>query len=108
MSRRTHGHVAELCLPVSANGIDGEINFLVKYDFYPGAPAHTPRGEYAPIDPPEAPEIDLNDLCVESWLAGQPVWRTATADEWADYAETLVDENFDYLCQNAREDDDRG
>lgn len=37
--------------------LDG-IPCLVEVSFYPGAPAHTPRGEYAPIDPPEPAEAE--------------------------------------------------
>ena len=82
MPRTTHGHVAEIELGVSANGIDGEIDLLVKYDFTPGSRAYTPRGEYAPIDPPEPPEINVTDLCVRDWLHGGKVWRTADKHEW--------------------------
>ena len=101
MPRTTHGHVLELELPVSANGIDGEVEILVKYDYTPGSPAYTPRGEYAPIDPPEPPDINVTDLCVRDWLAGSPVWRTAEKWEWEQYADLALDCRFDDLCANA-------
>ena len=103
MPRTTHGHVAEIELGVSANGIDGEIDLLVKYDFTPGSRAYTPRGEYAPIDPPEPPEINVTDLCVRDWLHGGKVWRTADKHEWDQYVDQIIDRHFDYLCDNAHE-----
>lgn len=29
----------------------------IVYNYSPGRPAYTPRGEYAPIDPPDPPEV---------------------------------------------------
>ena len=31
----------------------------IEYSFIPGRPAYTPRGEYAPIDPPDPAEVDF-------------------------------------------------
>ena len=31
----------------------------ITYNYAPGRPAYTPRGEYAPIDPPEPEEVDF-------------------------------------------------
>lgn len=102
MPRTTHGHVAELELPISANGIDGEVEILVKYDFTPGTRAYTPRGEYAPIDPPEPPEINITDLCVRDFIHGSPVWRSAEKWEWEQYTDLVLDRRFDDLCANAQ------
>lgn len=101
MPRTTHGHVMEIELPVSANDMDAEIDVLVKYDYTPGLPAYTPRGEYAPIDPPEPPEISITDLCVRDWVEGLPVWRTAEKWELDQYGEMVMDQRFEDLCAEA-------
>lgn len=44
---------------------EAETDVTVAYHFQPGRPAYTPRGEYAPIDPPEGPEVEI----VGAWLA---------------------------------------
>lgn len=31
----------------------------ITFEYRPGRPAYTPRGEYAPIDPPEPEEVDF-------------------------------------------------
>lgn len=31
--------------------------------YYPGSPAYTPPGEYAPVDPPESPEFHIGRVC---------------------------------------------
>ena len=41
---------------------DQELELHVTAAFTKGSPAYTPRGEYAPIDPPEPDEYDI--LCV--------------------------------------------
>ena len=38
---------------------EDETEITVEYTFSPGSPAFTPRGEYAPIDPPEGAEVEI-------------------------------------------------
>lgn len=38
---------------------EAETDVTVEYTFSPGRPAFTPRGEYAPIDPPEGAEVEI-------------------------------------------------
>ena len=55
------------CCPCCGNGIgwDEECNYDLEVHgaYYPGAPAYTPPGEYAPIDPPEPPEFHIGRVC---------------------------------------------
>lgn len=40
---------------------DREITFQIDYTAHPYVPAYTPRGEYAPVDPPEPAFAELNE-----------------------------------------------
>jgi hypothetical protein len=51
------------------------------YDFTPGKPAYTPRGEYAPIDPPEPPEIIVTKIEVHGEVDGKLAWKAPTEAE---------------------------
>ena len=44
---------------VIADGREHLYDVWVDYDYHPGAPAYTPRGEYAPIDPPEPASAEI-------------------------------------------------
>ena len=69
----------------------------ITYRFTKGRPAYTPRGEYAPIDPPEPAEVDLISATL---IDGDGLDPTPTqVDEWAqDY---LDDAGYDYAIRNA-------
>ncbi len=43
---------------------DQELELHVTAAFTKGSPAYTPRGEYAPIDPPEPDEYDIESVTV--------------------------------------------
>lgn len=49
---------------ISGNGIRVDLTFDCKIT--PGRPAFTPRGEYAPIDPPEPPEVEIVEICLNT------------------------------------------
>ncbi len=72
----------------------------IAYTFTKGLPAYTPRGEYAPIDPPEPAEVDLISATL---IDGDGLDPTQTQiNEWAqDY---LDDQGYDRACANATYD----
>lgn len=41
-----------------------EIPIKVYFTYYPGQPAYTPRGEYAPVDPPEPASVEVEKILV--------------------------------------------
>jgi hypothetical protein len=71
-----------------------DVRFTV--DFIPGRPAYTPRGEYAPIDPPDPAEIAVTGIEVR--YDSRQEWRQPTAHEGAvleAWADTIHDEIVD-------------
>jgi hypothetical protein len=65
----------------------------IRYEYTRGRPAYTPRGEYAPIDPPEPPE-----LCILAVLVnGIP------APQWFEIAVENSDKVNDWLIEHHRE-----
>ena len=41
---------------------DDPIEVTITFDYVPGSPAYTPRGEYLPTDPPDPPEINIRSI----------------------------------------------
>lgn len=72
----------------------------ITYDYSPGCPAHTPRGEYAPIDPPEPPEVSFvsAELLNGDGLAPTPEQIQEWGSNW-------LDEELNYIeaCDHAEE-----
>jgi hypothetical protein len=46
---------------------------VVEYTHHRGSPAYTPRGEYAPIDPPEPEHVEIGLVYVEKDGARNPL-----------------------------------
>lgn len=70
---RTHTIHTDLYLLIDeAGSAEAEVTCRVSYTYHPGAPAYTPRGEYALTEPP------LEDVRIEILTDydgdGQPVW----------------------------------
>ena len=65
------------CLIDEAGGAEQEITCRVSYTFHPGRRAYTPRGEYAPIDPPEPDTVE--DVEIEVMVGEddkrRPIWE---------------------------------
>jgi hypothetical protein len=72
----------------------------IDYTFMPGRPAHTPRGEYAPIDPPEPAEVSLVKATLIEGDGLDPTQEQI--DEWAQ--NWLDDAGYDVACTIAAED----
>lgn len=75
----------------------------INYDFIPGSPAYTPRGEYAPTEPPEPAECDICEIGI--WE--NDAWRRATALEHAILNDWAEEHLIDELIDNAAPHDDR-
>lgn len=63
-------------------GEDFEYDLEVRVRTYAGAPARTPRGEYAPIDPPEPPECEIERVTFAGTSVDFP-WPLSAAEEEA-------------------------
>lgn len=73
----------------------------ITYNFTKGRPAYTPRGEYAPIDPPEPAEVDL---ITATLIDGDGLDPTPSQiDEWAQ--NYLDDQGYDRACDEANDDE---
>ena len=76
----------------------------ITFHYTPGRPAYTPRGEYAPIDPPESPEVDV--IAAEV-VKGEEDGVDLTPEQALEWADRYVSENdiaFSDLCAHAEED----
>lgn len=74
----------------------------ITYSFTKGKPAYTPRGEYAPIDPPEPAEVDLVSATLIDGDGLDP-----TAEQVAEWAQHYLDcDGYDRACENALENSD--
>lgn len=71
----------------------------ITYSYTPGRPAFTPRGEYAPIDPPEPAEVDL----ISAKLVDADGLRPQGEDvaDWAN--DWLQGDGYEEACANAEE-----
>lgn len=101
-----HTIEAEIEVKFSFPGLaDGEHEtaypvFVINYRYSPGHPAHTPRGEYAPIDPPEGPEVEF----ISAHLINND-GLSPTAEQVQDWAEEWLasDEGCSFACRYAEE-----
>lgn len=79
--------------------VAGETQFRVcfNYSYTPGRPAFTPRGEYAPIDPPEPAEVEIGQIGI--WEDAK--WRHATKLEAAILTEWAEEHCLDDMIEEA-------
>lgn len=70
----------------------------IEFSYIRGCPAHTPRGEYAPIDPPEPAEVDFRSAKL---IDGQGLLPTQEQiNDWArDYLDS--DAGYRHACNEA-------
>ena len=91
---RTSTHTMETEIEVvSADGYDAWYPIVeITFNYLPGSPAYTPRGEYGPIDPPEPAEVeyvqsrvldamtlapDTIDIALQKYLDSDAFYSTA-------------------------------
>lgn len=103
----THSIRAEIEAKFRFPGLaDGEFEVAyptleIEYDYAPGRPAYTPRGEYAPIDPPDPAEVAFRSATLIDGDGLTPDQKQI--DEWAiDYLDS--DHGYNRACQEAAAD----
>jgi hypothetical protein len=78
--------ITTITIPISESSIDAEIDFTYRR----GRPAYTPRGEYAPTDPPEAADVEIDGVLIQDVSKGpQKVW--VRAPQW--FIDVLADDD---------------
>lgn len=86
---------------VPAGLVDWEVEYPVleiEYSFIRRRPAYTPRGEYAPIDPPDPAEVDFRSAKIIDAKGLLPTHEQV--DDWArDYLDS--DEGYNHACNVA-------
>ena len=88
---------------MSGDIVTGEIELQFEFTFSPGRPAYTPRGEYAPVDPPEAAEIEIQRVFEERWAKGKPYWSEFPAGEDHErYVEWAYEKHRDSMIKEAQ------
>jgi hypothetical protein len=71
---------------------------VIEYEYMPGSPAYTPRGEFAPIDPPIAPECRFLSAKLVRCADFDPT--PAQVEEWSmDWLDS--EEGFSSACYYA-------
>lgn len=101
-----HTIEAEIAVKFSFPGLAGGEHetayptFAITYRYSPGSHAYTPRGEYAPIDPPESAEIEFVKAHLTNSDGIEP-----TAEQVNDWAEEWLasDEGYSFACRYAEE-----
>lgn len=91
----------ETALLLSIGSGDAEHEFqrlVVEYRYVKGSPAYTPRGEYAPIDPPEPEHAEIGNVYV---VTEEVVRGVKTLDARHPLPEWMVEpitEQLERLC----------
>ncbi|MDZ7711731.1 MAG: hypothetical protein U5L06_00760 [Rhodovibrio sp.] len=101
-----HELLTDLCLLIDdANGPDQEIGCRVTYTFQPGCRAYTPRGEYAPTEPPELDMVEDVKIEVQAGTdeQGRPVWQRLAPVALHDRLAAHFEEHPEGLIERAKE-----
>jgi len=85
-------------------GAEEELECRITYTFHPGCGAYTPRGEYAPTEPPEPDRVEdiTIDVRVGADEKARPIWRRIGPDALHDCLVQSIAENPDPLIVHAR------
>ena len=103
---RKHELLTDLCLLIDdAGGPDQEIACRVTYTFQPGRGAYTPRGEYAPTEPPEPDMVEDVEIEVQTGLddRGRPIWKRLAPAALHDQLAAHFEEHPEGLIERAKE-----
>lgn len=79
---------------------EAETDIVVEYTISPGRPAYTPRGEHAPIDPPEGAEVEV----VAAYLAPPKGELLAKNAPQITLTDAEVERLVDYILENHEDD----
>jgi hypothetical protein len=92
----THTLTAEVEVkftPATLHDIEVEYPVLeITYSYIRGRPAYTPRGEYAPIDPPDPAEVDFRSARLIDGKGLLP-----TQEQIDDWARDYLDSDAGYM-----------
>jgi hypothetical protein len=93
------------CLIDEAGAAEQEVACRITYTFQPGRPAYTPRGEWAPIDPPEPDAVEDVTIYVQ---AGEdemrrPMWEPLRPRSLHDKLAAQFEEKPEGLIEHAKE-----
>lgn len=105
MARKTE-LLTDLCLLIDeCGGPDEEITCRVSFTFQPGCPAYTPRGEYAPIDPPEPDMVEDVEIEVQTGEDEnrRPIWQRLGPPALHDRLARHFEEHPEGLIEFAKE-----
>lgn len=97
MRRSTHTMTADVEVEFTFPGLEPgehEVEYPsveITFSYWPGRPAFTPRGEYAPIDPPEPPEVEFVSAKIVDAKG-----LTATQDRVDEWARDYLDSDAGY------------
>lgn len=81
-------------LLISIAGVEHETDATIVGTFQRAQPAYTPRGEYAPTEPPEPASFDVESVTVV--VGGR--WAGATRKDF-DLMPLLTEQLMDHLCE---------
>lgn len=91
----------ETALLLSIGGGDAEHEFkrlVVEYRYVKGSPAYTPRGEYAPIDPPEPEHAEIGNVYVVTEEIVRGVKTLAARNPLPEWMVEPITEQLEALC----------
>ncbi len=74
----------------------------IEFAYSPGSPAYTPRGEYAPIDPPEPAEVDIRKVLL-TFGDGEGIPAGTPAPDWMVKRLRDSDDLYRELCRYAED-----
>jgi hypothetical protein len=88
-----------------AGGAEQEVACRVTYTFQPGCGAYTPRGEYAPTEPPEPDMVEDVEIAVKVGEDDQsrPIWQRIAPTTLHDRLARHFEEYPEGLIEHARE-----
>jgi len=93
------------CLIDEAGSAEQEVACRVTYIFQPGCGAYTPRGEYAPTEPPEPDMVE--DVTIEVQTGEdemrRPIWAPLRPRALHDKLAAQYEDKPDGLIEHAKE-----
>ena len=101
-----HAFYTDLYLLIDeAGGPEQEITCRVLYTYQPGCRAYTPRGEYAPTEPPEPDMVEDVEIEVQTGTdnQGRPIWKRLAPAALHDRLAAHFEEHPEGLMERAKE-----
>lgn len=105
MGVKCHLYTDLYCLIDEAGSAEQEVACRITYTFQPGRPAYTPRGEWAPTEPPEpdmVEDVSIDVRTGEDELR-RPIWEPLRPRYLHDLLARQYEEKPDGLIEHAKE-----